>query len=75
MPTCSDFPLNLPFKTFAFDQLFTFCWLINDGSSVLDKQVTSIIIVGVGECLWLPTFVYILFVFRKPAVNADKVNT
>ena len=47
MPTCSDFFLNLLSTKSTLSAGF-----INDGSPILDKQVTSNIIVGDGVGLW-----------------------
>ena len=62
MPTCSDFLLYLPFKTLAFDQICTLCWLPDDGSTILDKQVTNNIIleggVGLGYLLLYMLYLY-----------------
>ena len=65
MPTCIDFRLYLPFKTFAFDQICTFCWLPDDGPPMSDKQVTNNIIAGDGVGLWggsVVTCFYINFI-------------
>ena len=71
MPTCNDLLLYLPFKTFAFDQICTFCWLQDDGWPIVDKQVNSNIVrVGVG--LWrgsVVTCFYIYFIIMQETIS------
>ena len=62
------FLLYLPFKKFSFDHIYlAFTWFHDDGSPILDKQVTSNIIVGAGVGLWAGSIVtcfYIVFIYN-----------